>query len=291
MNRTIMYHWLNSSPDLSPEEKTRLLKDADIEEIYTADEEALKLLLKRTGIVHENAESALMDTGFKEKCLRNYEDAVNKGILITCPDDKDYPSGLRNIFTPPLCIYCIGHLPKKGAIAVVGSRNCSEYGKRTAVYFGKGLAKVGTEVISGMARGIDGIVQRAVLDEGGVTYAVLGSGVDVIYPKQNEDLYNRITEKGGVISEQPPGTPPVAVNFPRRNRLISAFSSGILLIEAGFRSGSLITVNYGLEQGKEIMAVPGRIDDRLSEGCLDMIKSGAVPVTCVDDVILNMGRG
>ncbi len=265
MNRTIMYHWLNSVKEFSPEEKQRLLNEYGIEEVYARGKQ-----------------------DFKDQCMKSFEEAINRKICILCPEDEDYPEELREIYTPPLCLYYIGELPKGKTLAVVGSRNCSDYGIRMANYFGGGLAKAGVNVISGMARGIDGAAQRAALDARGKVFAVLGSGVDVVYPRENRDIYDRIIKTGGVLSEVPPGEAPIATNFPKRNRIISALSSGILLIEASFRSGSLITVNYGLEQGREVMAVPGRIDDRLSEGCLDVIKSGATPVTSVKDVLFSM---
>ncbi len=230
---------------------------------------------------------AFSDEGFKEICAINFDYGISCGMRIICPEDSDYPDRLKNIYDPPLCLYIKGRLPDetKPVIAVVGTRKCTEYGLRTARYFGKAFTESGFRVISGMALGIDSCVQREVLANGGETFAVLGSGADVPYPYRNKDLYARLINRGGIISEIPPAGQPEAVNFPRRNRIISALSDGVLVIEAYYRSGSLITANYGLEQGKEVFAVPGRIDDPSSAGCLDIIRSGATPVTGINDIL------
>ncbi len=290
MNNTIMFHWFNCIKGISPENKQRIMDKISVQELYACnDPDEIEKILTGMGIFVGKDLPEAFGKEYKKRCIESYEDALNRGIRIVGRDDEDYPNKLKCIFTPPICLYVIGELPANDkTVAVIGSRNCSDYGIRCAKYFGEGLAKNEIAVISGMARGIDGWTQRAVLEKGGKTYAVLGCGADVVYPKQNKDLYEMIKENGGVISEVPPGEPPLAENFPRRNRIISALSDGILLIEAGFRSGSLITVNYGIEQGKEIMVVPGRIDDRFAEGCIDMIKSGATPVMSVKDVIFSL---
>ncbi len=257
-----------------------------VERLYeTVSEKDLEELTGHCGWI--KGKSEMSDPRFKEECLKNFEKAEGGGMKILCPEDEDYPENLKNIYLPPLCLYYYGRLPdeKRKTVAVVGCRNCTDYGLRMADYFGEGLSRHGIQIVSGMALGIDGRVQRQVLDRGGETFGVLGSGADVIYPKNNADLYERLKKQGGIISEIPPGGEPVAVNFPRRNRLIAGLSNAVLVIEAPYRSGSLITVNYGVEQGKEIMAVPGRIDDPMSAGCLDVIKSGAAAVTSIDDAI------
>lgn len=287
MNRTEIYHWFNSITQISPEEKSALLNTFGIDEILSwNDEEKIGGYLKETAVDPIKA-GIICNKKFREDSRRVFENAVNRGICSVCPEDGEYPVKLKELYVMPLCLYYIGRLPEntEPILAVVGSRQCSDYGLRMSGYFGRGMAVNRISVISGMALGIDGETQKAVLERGGTTYAVLGSGVDVPYPLQNLELYKSIPVKGGLISEVPPGSEPSAINFPRRNRIISALSDGILLIEAKFRSGALITVNYGLEQGKEIMAVPGRIEDIMSEGCLDMIRSGASPATCVEDVV------
>ncbi len=200
-----------------------------------------------------------------------------KGIDFIPFISRQYPERLRNIPDPPFCLYVKGKLPKerKPAVAVIGARACSEYGKAVAGYFGRQLGKNGVQIISGMARGIDGIAQRGALECGGETYAVLGCGTDVCYPVENEELYQRIPDCGGVISEYSPGTEAQSKLFPPRNRIISGLADLILVIEARKRSGTYITVLQALEQGKEVYAVPGRITDALSDGCNYLLTQGA----------------
>ena len=169
---------------------------------------------------------------------------------------------------------------KRKSAAIVGARNCTAYGEQMALQYGKSLAEAGIQIISGMARGIDGAGQRGALNsswakESGVTYAVLGCGVDVCYPRENIGLYMDIQEKGGIVSEFSPGTQPYAWNFPRRNRIISALADWILIMEAKERSGSLITADLALEQGKDVYALPGPVNSVLSQGCHRLIKQGA----------------
>ena len=189
----------------------------------------------------------------------------------------EYPEKLRNITDPPFALYVRGELPQENlpSVAIVGARACSEYGKSVAGYFGKRLGTMGVQIISGMAKGIDGIAQQGALDGGGTTYAVLGSGVDVIYPPENAGLYQSIRTKGGIISEYPPGTEAQSALFPQRNRIISGLSDILLVVEARKRSGTYITVTQALEQGKEVYVVPGRITDALSEGCNFLLSQGA----------------
>ncbi|MCR5329801.1 MAG: DNA-processing protein DprA [Lachnospiraceae bacterium] len=216
-----------------------------------------------------------------------WEKISGQGIRFVSLLDEDYPERLDKINDPPLGLFVIGSLPVSTtpAIAIVGSRECSAYGKAVAIDVAKKLALAGIDVISGMAAGIDGFAHRGALNGGGDTFAILGCGVDICYPRENLDIYTRIKRKGGVISEYYPGTQPVPFNFPRRNRLIAALSDGILVVEARQRSGSWITVDYGLEQGKDIYAIPGRIGDRLSIGCNNLIRNGAKAVTRAADII------
>ncbi|MBR5419617.1 MAG: DNA-processing protein DprA [Lachnospiraceae bacterium] len=188
-------------------------------------------------------------------------------------EEEAYPLRLRELEAAPYMVFYRGELPTEetAAVAVVGARNCSDYGRRTAVRLGRELAASGVAVVSGMARGIDGLSQEACLDGGGKSYAILGCGADVIYPNCNRTLYRKLTEHGGVLSEYPPGSEALPFHFPQRNRLISAFSDLLLVVEAREKSGSFITVNYALEQGKEVYAVPGRIEDPLSFGCNRLI--------------------
>ena len=171
------------------------------------------------------------------------------------------------------------------AAAIIGARLASGYGREQARRFARRLASRGITIISGMARGIDGIAQKAALDAGGRSYAVLGCGVDICYPEENRELYDRLLQEGGIISEYPPGTYPEARLFPQRNRIISGLSDLVLVIEARKKSGTLITVDMALEQGREVYALPGRVSDALSDGCNRLIRQGAGPATCPEDIL------
>jgi len=177
----------------------------------------------------------------------------------------------------PYGIFYKGTLPSNDilSVAIIGARDCSEYGSYVAGELGRFLGERGVQVISGMARGIDGISQEAALLAGGSTTGVLGCGVDICYPKQNQALYHKILERGCILSSYPPGTLPKAQNFPPRNRIVSGLADAVVVIEARNKSGTLITVDMALEQGKEVYVVPGRITDRLSDGCNGLLKQGA----------------
>ncbi len=189
----------------------------------------------------------------------------------------NWPERMQHLCGMPDSLQVIGHLPEndKKTVAIVGARQCSQGGKKLAYQFANALAKAGVAIISGMAKGIDGSAHQGALDAGGRTYAVLGCGVDVCYPEVNRILYEKIPINGGIISELPQGTKPFAWNFPRRNRIISALSDVVLVVEAKEKSGSLITADFALEQGRDVYAVPGRITDTLSAGCNRLISMGA----------------
>ena len=210
---------------------------------------------------------------------REYEDFVKKypDMKLVTMGMGEYPGRLKNIPMLPYGLFYYGSLPEedKPAIGIIGARACSSYGRDMAEYFGREMAKNGVTVISGMACGIDGISQRAAVDTGGKSYGILGSGADVCYPPGNKKLYEALKEKGGIISEYPPGTRPVNTNFPKRNRIISGLSDIVLVIESRMRSGTSITVNMALEQGRDVFAVPGRNTDELSKGCNNLIREGA----------------
>ena len=235
----------------------------------------------------------LFHTAVKEKELKEgYTRLMNTASYrFVIPEDPDYPAPLKDIPDPPVGLYVKGILPasSKPAAAIVGSRACSEYGKHQALRIAGDLADAGVGIVSGLAAGIDSFGHRGALDRNGYTVAVLGNGIDRCYPVTNLNLYERIAEKGAVISEYPPGTPGKPMYFPRRNRIISGLADLVIVIEAKKRSGSLITVERALEQGKDVMAVPGRIGDLLSEGCLSLIRQGAGIVTCTEDILFAMG--
>lgn len=210
----------------------------------------------------------------KEPYLKKLENSKIDFIPFTV---ADYPHRLKNIPDPPFGLYVKGELPENDVptVAIIGARACSEYGKTIAYMFGKQLGTFGIQIVSGMARGIDGIAQRGALDGEGKTFAVLGCGVDYCYPPENGKLYWDIIENGGILSEYSPGTQPKHQLFPARNRIISGLADVILVVEARKRSGTYITVTQALEQNKDVYAVPGRITDSLSDGCNHLLSQGA----------------
>jgi len=216
------------------------------------------------------------------------------GIKVLTWDSEEYPINLRNIHDPPPVLYIKGELLPEDdwAVAVVGTRRASVYGKEAARRLSTDLAQNGVTVVSGLAAGIDAIAHQAALDAGGRTLAVLGSSVDIIYPEQNLRLAQQVQEQGALISEYPLGTPPERSNFPPRNRIISGLSLGTVVVEAGARSGALITADFGLEQGREVFAVPGSIFQRSCEGTNRLIQDGAKPVLSVNDILeeLNLSQ-
>ena len=204
--------------------------------------------------------------------------------------DAYYPIKLKEIYDPPKELYCLGdiRLLNEPSIAIIGARDASIYGRRVAKQLAEDLSKRGVTIISGLAKGIDSCAHEGSYNNLGKTIAVLGSGIDIIYPKENEDLYKRIIKNGGlVISEYPLGTKPEKDNFPKRNRIISALSSGVVVVEAKEKSGTLITVDCALEQGNNVYAVPGNIDSINSRGTNNLIKEGAIPVTSYIDILSN----
>ncbi len=198
-------------------------------------------------------------------------------IFRICREEEYYPERMGKLKGMPPVLWGIGRLPEehRPTVAIVGARRSTVYGNETARYFARELAGAGVQIISGLAWGIDGMAHEGALEAGGDTFAVEGCGVDICYPSGHRALYEKICETGGVLSEQPPGKPPLAHHFPARNRMISALSDLVLVVEAREKSGSLITADFALEQGKDVWAVPGRITDELSRGCLDLIRQGA----------------
>lgn len=198
-------------------------------------------------------------------------------IRILRRQDREYPGRLREIPDSPKELYVLGRVPGEQipTVAIIGARDCSEYGKYVAAGLGAVLGRNGIQVISGMARGIDGIGQEAALDAGGSSFAVLGSGVDICYPVGNRRLYEKLKMSGGILSEYPPGTPALPRHFPPRNRIVSGLSDAVVVVEAREKSGTLITVDMALEQGREVYVVPGRVTDPLSVGCNRLLKLGA----------------
>lgn len=219
---------------------------------------------------------------------REIERAEKMNVRIVTLDDEDYPPQLREIASPPLALYIVGN-PKVlslAGVSVVGTRAATAYGRETAERFAQGLAQRGWAVFSGLARGIDAAAHRGALSGEGKTAGILGGALDKFYPMENRDLARKMIDSGGcVVSEFPLGRSPDPQTFPQRNRIVSGLSRGVVAVECPLHSGTLITCMRALEQGRPVMAVPGRIDWKTSEGCLHLIREGARMVTCVDDVV------
>lgn len=216
-----------------------------------------------------------------------YDAIVSRGVSVTTPVDITYPSLLAEIPAPPPVVYYRGELLEtdRTAVAIVGTRRVTAYGREMAARIAGDLARAGVTIVSGLARGVDGVAHQAALDAGGRTLAVLGSGVDRIYPPEHRNLAQRITEQGAVLSDYLPDTPPDGGNFPPRNRIISGLSLGVVVIEAPDRSGALITVDFAADQGRDIFAVPGQANAANSSGTNRLIRDGARLVRSAEDIL------
>lgn len=220
---------------------------------------------------------------------KNVIDECKKlGIKIIASYMDEYPKRLENMYSPPHILYVGGDLKdidKELCISIVGTRNCSEYGKKIAYNLGYNLAKSGCIVISGIARGIDTAAISGAVKAGGKTIAVLGNGVNIAYPPENAALMRQISKNGAVVSEYPPSTPSNRSHFPKRNRIISGLSLGVVIVEAPQKSGALITASYALEQGRDVFVVPGNVDDVNSEGSNGLLREGARLIRNAQDIL------
>ncbi len=236
--------------------------------------------LRREGMISAEAADQLRDPVFRERVEQQLETARQMHITILTLEDERYPQYLREIFAPPPVLYVRGDCSvfERHAVAVVGSRSPTVYGKHATATVVRELAECSFVIVSGLARGIDAVAHETAVAAGGETIAVLGCGVEEVYPRSNRELGERIIENGCIVSEFPMGTPPEAFNFPRRNRIISGLSTAVVVVEAGEKSGSLITAGYALQQGREVAAVPGPINSPLSRGTFNLIRDGATPV-------------
>jgi DNA processing protein len=214
-----------------------------------------------------------------------------RGIAVIIESDDAYPSRLKEIPDPPGVLFVRGAFaPTDGlAVAIVGTRHATQYGLAQAERLAAGLSRAGYTIVSGLARGIDAAAHRGALKAGGRTLAVLGSGVLNVYPPEHVELAGEISLRGAVMSENPPMSPPLAGAFPQRNRIITGLSLGVIVVEASERSGALISARHAMEQGREVFAVPGRVDNRMSRGCHRLIRDGAKLVESVDDVLEELG--
>lgn len=282
MNEEEMWFWLTNANGIGNKRIKSLLDSfKDIERIYNATGESLQ---KVQGISKKNVKDLFAE---KEIYKKKYERLHKLGISFIYKSSRGYPEKLTVLPDAPYAVYVWGSLPEKEqkSIAIIGARDCSGYGRELAMHFAKNLTEAGIQVISGMARGIDGYAHTGAFRGGGPSYAVLGSGIDICYPSEHYGMYEKMKTNGGIISEYGLGKPALPGQFPVRNRIISGLADGILVIEAKERSGSLITADLGLDQGKDIFAVPGRIGDTLSYGCNRLIKMGAFLVQSVDDIL------
>lgn len=227
----------------------------------------------------------LIEPGLLDRAAKEFDRSKEKGYSLLTLGDVEYPSLLREIFDPPPVLYCAGRTDvlERPAVAVVGSRRPTPYGRGMAERLARDLAERGIVIVSGLAIGIDAAGHEGALG-GGRTVAVLGSGLDTPYPKSNRKLFDRIAAEGAVISEFPLGTEPLATNFPRRNRIISGLSLALVVVEAAEKSGSLISAGFALEQGREVLAVPGNATSEMSRGANGLIKAGAKLVARWEDV-------
>ena len=276
--------WLASVEGLGPVKKFALLnKFETAKRIYNATE---KEILKVDGMSDKIVQN--MQKAKDAKLLEKYEKYILKNdIKIINISDDNYPAKLKNIYAPPITIFAKGDISllNSKSIAIVGSREPSKYGIYVAEKFSKELSKEGVTIVSGLARGIDTFAHVGALSSFGKTIAVLGSGIDVVYPKENAKYYREISEKGLIISEYIVGTAPESKNFPQRNRIISGLSDGVLVVEARKNSGTMITTDFALEQGKELYVIPGNITSNLSVGTNNLIKEGAKLVTDVYEIL------
>ena len=275
--------WLSLIKNLGSKRKLKLL------ELYKTPEEIYKLtkeeLMNINGIGEAIANDIMIS---KNEEILNYHIKYMKenNIKIININEREYPQALKEIYDPPISLYVKGNIEKLNNknIGIVGCRECTTYGKKSAENFPNNLSKQNINIVSGLAKGIDSYAHLGSLNTGN-TIAVLGNGLDIIYPKENLELANEIIKRGGtIISEYPCGTKPDKMKFPARNRIISGISSGIIVIEAKEKSGTLITVDFALEQGRDVFVVPGNINSINSVGTNDLIKQGARLVTTYEDI-------
>ncbi len=282
--QTLYWIWLARACGVASKSFVRIIERfLEPFDVYSLDENEIEHI---EGI-GERLKAKLCDKSLEESysvvsfCKKNKIDIITYG-------DKKYPSRLRQLEDPPAVLFCKGKLPdfnSRLSLAVVGTRKMSEYGKASAYKIAYEMAAANAIVVSGMALGIDGVASGGAIAAGGETVAVLGCGIDVVYPKQHRELYEKIVKTGAVISEYMPSTSPEKYNFPVRNRIISGLCQGTLVVEGDRRSGALITAKNAIAQGREVFALPGKVDESNSEGPNELIRDGAYVALCSDDII------
>lgn len=284
--------WFNNIDGVGYKTQQRLLAHFGcIEDIYYASDKAIEEAL--TDMTGHRVTSISKDMEEIKKLKYKMDE---RGIWFVYPGHKDYPKKLLNIYEPPQILYVKGILKDSLGIynkniSIVGSRSPSIYGREMARMFARELSHRGICIVSGLAMGIDGMAHLGALDAGGYTVGVLGCAINVVYPRENIELYRRIEETGAVISEYAPDAHTCPGSFPQRNRIISGLSDGVMVVEAREKSGSLITADLALEQGKQVYALPGRACDVNSEGTNRLIKMGAMCVTSPKDIIMDLNGG
>ena len=279
--------WFSLIKGLGSKRKQKLL------ESYKTPEKIYKLtkkeLIATNGIGEKMVENILKSKD--EDYLKKYILYMQKhNIDIININDENYPKILKEIYDPPISLYIKGNknILNNTSVAIIGCRQASQYGIKVAKYFGYNLAKNEVNVVSGLAKGIDSYAHIGSICANGKTIAVIGNGIDTIYPKENINIANKILEKGGtIISEYPLGTKPEKMNFPARNRIISGISKSVIVVEAKEKSGTLLTVDFALEQGRDVYVVPGNINSINSIGTNELLKQGAKIITRYKDIIVN----
>lgn len=253
--------------------------------------EAAPAMLREVPGVGTKIVSAIIAAPGDDSVATQLQICRDNDIEILSASSPQYPRILDEIYDPPSVLFCAGQITAADeiAVAIVGTRHATQYGKKVAEQLARGLAMAGITVVSGLARGIDAVAHRAALDAGGRTLAVLGGGILNVYPAEHAGLADDIKKSGAVLSEALPNVAPKSGCFPRRNRIVSGLSLGVVVVEAGDRSGASISARMAMEQGREVFAVPGRIDSRMSTGCHKLLKDGAKLVQSVDDILDELG--
>ena len=283
MNDNNYMLWLSSMVQFFGSRKLNslLIEFGSARNIFNATQKELEQYLTSHGLQTITRQRSLY---YIEKLLNKMEE---QGIIYLSREHERFPELLKTIPDPPIGLFCIGTLPPDTMykVAIIGSRTCSEYGKMAAQLLATPLAQTNVVIVSGMARGVDSAAHKGALTGGGKTIAVLGCGIDICYPSENAHLRDEIINNGCIISEYSLGIAPNKAFFPARNRIISGLSHGVVVTEAGKQSGTLITVDQALDQGREVMAVPGNVSSGLSEGTNRLIREGAHLVACHTDVL------
>jgi len=277
MSRVKYWVWFSQLYQVRPKSKARLLEEfSSPEEIFFAD----RVLFEAVEWLNDRERELLCDKRL-ENTMAILERCADQGIELLCLADADYPARLANIYDPPCVLYVRGRLPwldEEAAVAVVGTRGATPYGVKMGRRMGYEICSYGGVVVSGLARGVDTAAAEGALRAGGLCIGVLGTGIDVVYPRENRRLFEDVAATGAILSEYPPGAPVNRMNFPRRNRILSGVSAGVVVIEAPEKSGALITADLASEQGRDLFVVPGNADSASCVGSNRLIQEGAKPV-------------